>query len=363
MCNFGLKKFKKCVCIYLRKKQMNRNVIKKLVEWKNNNDRKPLILKGARQVGKTWIMNEFGKRYYTNFVYFNFDENEDIKSIFQTNKDPFRIIDLLSMISNIQIEQNKTLIIFDEIQECPEALNSLKYFNEKANNYNIIAAGSLLGTLLSSPKSFPVGKVDIINLYPLSFDEFLQATDSQLYNYYCTINAQSIIEEYFHNKLLEKYNEYLIVGGMPECVASWLKYKDSSKILKIQKDLLEIYKNDFSKYNGKINAGRLLMVFISVPNQLAKENEKFIYGVVKQGGRARDFEEAIQYLVESGLLYKIDNVSKIEHPLKAFDKYDQFKLFFFDIGLLKCHVGLSNEAIILKSDYQFKGPFTENYVL
>lgn len=342
---------------------LKRNAISELIRWKDSAERKPMVLKGARQVGKTWLMKEFGQNYYDNFVYFNFDEEDELESIFETNKNPHRIIELLSMICGEKIEPEKTLIIFDEIQECPEALNTLKYFKEKANEYHVIAAGSLLGTLLAKPKSYPVGMVNLLDIHPLTFDEFLEATDSGLYAYYESIQKDQQIEEIFHNRLLEAYNYYLIIGGMPECVSSWIKYKDPAKVSKIQRELIEVYENDFSKHNGKVNSGRILMVFRSIVAQLAKPNEKFMYGAVREGGRARDFEEAIEWLVSAGMLNRVYNVSKMEHPLSAFDKLDQFKLFVFDTGLLKHMAGIDNAAILLKTDYQFKGPLTENYVL
>ena len=342
---------------------MKRNAILKLVQWKNSPERKPMVLRGARQVGKTWLMKEFGKNYYDNYVYFNFDEEDELKSIFETNKNPHRIIELLSMISDEKIEPEKTLIIFDEIQECPEALNTLKYFKEKANEYHVITAGSLLGTLLAKPKSYPVGMVNLLDIYPLTFDEFLNAIDSGLYAYYENIQKEQVIEQIFHQRLLDAYNYYLIIGGMPECVSSWIKYKDPAMVSKIQRELIEVYENDFSKHNGKVNSGRILMVFRSIVSQLAKPNEKFMYGAVREGARARDFEEAIEWLVSAGMLNRVYNVSKMEHPLSAFDKLDQFKLFVFDTGLLKQMAGVDNSAILLKTDYQFKGPLTENYVL
>lgn len=342
---------------------MKRNAILELVQWKNSPERKPMVLRGARQVGKTWLMKEFGQNYYDNYVYFNFDEEDELKSIFETNKNPHRIIELLSMISDEKIEPEKTLIIFDEIQECPEALNTLKYFKEKANEYHVIAAGSLLGTLLAKPKSYPVGMVNLLDIYPLTFDEFLDAIDSGLYAYYESVQKGQVIEEIFHQRLLDVFNYYLIIGGMPECVSSWIKYKDPTMISKIQRELIEVYENDFSKHNGKVNSGRILMVFRSIVAQLAKPNEKFMYGAVREGARARDFEEAIEWLVSAGMLNRVYNVSKMEHPLSAFDKLDQFKLFVFDTGLLKQMAGVDNGAILLKTDYQFKGPLTENYVL
>ena len=342
---------------------MRRTAMEKLVAWKSSDERKPMVLKGARQVGKTWLMKEFGKNYYKSFVYFNFDEEDELKSIFETNKNPQRIIELLSMIAGEKIHPLDTLVIFDEVQECPEALNALKYFKEKANEYHVIAAGSLLGTLLAKPKSYPVGMVNLLDIFPLTFEEFLEATDAPLFAYYEGIHKEQQIEEIFHNRLLEAYNNYLIIGGMPECVSSWLKHKDPAKIAQIQRELIEVYENDFSKHNGKVNSGRILMVFRSIVAQLAKSNEKFMYGAVKEGARARDFEEAIEWLVSAGMLNRIYNVSKLEHPLSAFDKLDQFKLFLFDTGLLKQMAGIDNSAILLKSTYQFKGPLTENYVL
>ena len=337
--------------------------MEKLVAWKSSDERKPMVLKGARQVGKTWLMKEFGKNYYKSFVYFNFDEEDELKSIFETNKNPQRIIELLSMIAGEKIYPEDTLIIFDEVQECPEALNALKYFKEKANEYHVIAAGSLLGTLLANPKSYPVGMVNLLDIFPLTFEEFLEATDAPLFAYYEDIHKEQQIEEIFHSRLLEAYNNYLIIGGMPECVSSWLKHKDPAKVAQIQRELIEVYENDFSKHNGKVNSGRILMVFRSIVTQLAKSNEKFMYGAVREGARARDFEEAIEWLVSAGMLNRIYNVSKLEHPISAFDKLDQFKLFLFDTGLLKQMAGIDNSAILLKSTYQFKGPLTENYVL
>ena len=342
---------------------MNRAILEKLIRWKDDPDRKPLILKGARQVGKTWIMKEFGCLYFDNYVYLNFDETEELKSIFIKNKNPHRIIELLSLLENQYISPKKTLIIFDEIQECPEALNSLKYFNEKAKEFHVIAAGSYLGTLLASPKSYPVGMVNVLEVFPFTFEEFLDATDNALYKYYKSIKKNDEIEEIFHTQLIEAYNYYLIIGGMPECISSWIRYKNPNKITQIQKELIQLYENDFSKHNGSVNSGRLLMVFRSVVSQLAKENEKFIYNTIREGARARDYEEAIEWLVSAGMLNRIYNTSKLEHPLAAYNRLDSFKLFVFDTGLLKQMAGIDNSAILLKSNFQFKGPLTENYVL
>ncbi len=308
-------------------------------------------------------MKEFGRQYYKNSVYFNFDEDDALKSIFESNKNPQRIIELLSLIAGQQIKPENTLIIFDEIQEYPTALNALKYFHEKAWNYHVIAAGSLLGTLLAQPKSYPVGMINLLPINPLTFDEFLEAIDQSLYAYYTTIRKGQEIEGIFHNRLLNACNYYFIIGGMPECVKSWIRYKDPARIVRTQQELVQVYEHDFSKHNGKVNSGRILMVFRSITSQLAKENEKFMYGAVREGGRTRDFEEAFEWLVSAGMLNRVYNTAKPEHPLAAFDRLDCFKLFVFDTGLLKHMAGIDNSAILLKTDYQFKGALTENYVL
>ena len=342
---------------------MKRNAIEQLLKWKNNPERKPLVLKGARQVGKTWLMEEFGRLYYDDTFYFNFDEEDELKSIFESNKDPHRIIELLGLIKGKKILPEKHLIIFDEVQECSDALNSLKYFCERANEYHVISAGSLLGTLLAKPKSYPVGKVNLLNITPMTFDEFLAATDEGLYSYLNSIEKGQNIEELFHRKLLDAYNYYLIIGGMPECVKSWISHKDPAEIDRIQQELIELYENDFSKHNGKVNSGRILMVFRSLVTQLSKDNEKFLYGLVREGARAREYEEAIEWLVSAGMVLRIYNVSKPEHPLKAYEQLNHFKLFMFDVGLMKHMAAVSNKAILLKADYQFKGALTENYIL
>ena len=287
----------------------------------------------------------------------------ELSSIFESNKNPERIIELLGLLSGQKILPAETLIIFDEIQECSAALNSLKYFKEKANNYHVMAAGSMLGTLLAKPKSYPVGMVNLLEMHPLYFDEFLAATNERLYSYYLTIQKNSVIEQIFHTNLLESYSNYLIIGGMPECVSSWIRHKDPQKITQIQKELIAIYENDFAKHSGEVNSGRILLVFRSIVSQLAKSNEKFIYGGVREGARAREFEDSIEWLVSAGMLSRIHNVSKPKYPLSSFEQQSHFKLFVFDTGLLKQMAGLDNSGILLKADYQFKGPLTENYIL
>ena len=341
---------------------MYRKALIKLAEWKSSSHRKPLILKGARQVGKTWLMKEFGKQNYEKTFYFSFEQDDGLAKIFATNKDPYRIVSLLGTIKNDKIEKGKHLIIFDEIQECPNALNSLKYFCEDANDYHIIAAGSLLGTLLAEPMSYPVGKVNLLYIYPMDFEEFLGAVNSPLLKYLEKTSPEEIISIQ-HAKLIDQYHDYLIVGGLPECVASWAEEKNSGTVLQIQKELLSLYENDIAKQNKKIDAGRILLVFKSLVTQLSKENEKFVYGCVKQGARAREFEVAIEWLVSAGLALRVYDVKKPEHPLKAFEDFSSFKLFFFDVGLAKCAAQIENKQIVLDSDFQFKGALTENYVL
>jgi len=342
---------------------VKREALDLLVKWKNDPARKPLVLKGARQVGKTWLMKEFGRLYYEETFYFSFDFKEELKAIFEADKDPFRIIDALGLTAGKKIEPGKHLVIFDEIQECPDALNSLKYFCEEAGDYHIITAGSLLGTLIAEPKSYPVGKVNVIDVYPLNFEEFLMAVDENTYNHFSYAVKANKLQTLFHKKLTELYNYYLIIGGMPECVNTWISTKDPVKVEQVQREIVTIYENDFSKHNGKVNSGRILMVFRSVVTQLAKENKKFLYGCVKEGARAREFEEAIEWLVSAGIVIRVYNVGKPEHPLNAFEQLNHFKLFLLDTGLLKHMAGISNEAILIKSDYQFKGALTENYVL
>ena len=341
---------------------MQRKALAQLLDWKKSPRRKPLILKGARQVGKTWLMKEFGRLNYEKAFYFSFEREEELFHIFEKNKDPLRIIDQLGTIYNDKIEPEKHLIIFDEIQECPKALNSLKYFNEEANEFHIIAAGSLLGTLLAESMSYPVGKVNLLDIYPMDFEEFLEAVEPSLLNYIEQTSPDEIIEIQ-HTKLIEHYHNYLIIGGMPECVSCWVNEKNSGIVAEIQKELINLYENDFAKHNKKVNAARILLVFRSLVSQLSKENEKFIYGCVKQGARAREFEESIEWLVSSGIVLRVYDVTKPEHPLKAFEDFSSFKLFFFDVGLLKYAAGVSNKDIILDTGFQFKGALTENYVL
>ena len=343
---------------------MYRRVLDSLIAWKDSSRRKPLVLRGARQVGKTWLMKELANIAYNDSVYISFDKDADAVKIFAETKDPKLILEQLSFIRNKTILPEKTLIILDEIQECPNALGSLKYFNEEANEYHVITAGSLLGTYLAEPASYPVGKVNLLNIYPLSFEEYLAAADLGMYQYYCSIKSGKDYIFAFHEKMTEHYKKYLIVGGMPEAVQSWVNNADPAEISAIQEEIISFYENDFTKHSGNVNSGRTLQVFRSIVPQLAKENnEKFMYAAVAKSARARDFEEAIEWLVSSKIAYRILNISKPAYPLKAYEILNYFKLFLLDVGLIKHLAGLTNKSILLSDSFQFKGQLAENYVL
>lgn len=339
--------------------------MKELIKWKENKGRKPLILRGARQVGKTYILKEFGKENYQNIAYFNFDNDEELKNIFLHTKDPKRIIEQLVLVSEERIEPDKTLIIFDEVQECPNALNSLKYFNEDANEYHIIAAGSLLGIRLSHT-SFPVGKVEFLDMYPMTFTEFLKADGSEnLVQYMESIKGFENILEVFWSRLEEKLKTYFIIGGMPEAVNSWVLKKDITEVNKIQKNILEAYEEDFSKHTTATEANRISIIWNSIPSQLAKNNKKFLYQVAKEGARAREYEGAVNWLNDANLIYKIYNITKPSMSLIAYNDLSSFKIYLNDIGLLKSMTNLSSRVIIEGNRIfeEFKGALTENYVL
>ena len=342
---------------------MKRKALEHMEKWKNSAGRKPLVLEGARQVGKTWLMREFGRTCFEDVAEFNFDKSEALKAIFKNSKEVPYLIEQLSLIRGKAILPGKTLIIFDEIQECAEALNSLKYFKEDGSEYPIVSAGSLLGVYLAKGHSHPVGQVNIINIYPLSFEEFLEATDEALYRYYGQITERTMIEEIFHNRLNEAYQKYLIIGGLPECVQAWVSTKDPAIVSERQKELQLVYERDFSKHNGKVNPARILMVFRNITAQLAKENNKFVYKNIQEGARARNFEEAVEWLVTAGVVHRLYLTQKNEMPIKAFEDLSAFKLYLFDTGLLKHMAGIPNAQIILNSDFQFKGALAENFVL
>jgi predicted AAA+ superfamily ATPase len=269
---------------------MKRNALLKLEEWKRSERRKPLIIKGARQVGKSWIMEEFAKKYYEDYIYISFDKEIESKKIFAETKDPKILLERLSLYKNKPVIPEKTLIIFDEIQECPEAIGSLKYFNEEANEYHIVSAGSLLGTYLAKDTSFPVGKVNLLNLYPLTFDEFLAEVDEGMYKYYESISSPNDYISAFHDKMLEIFRKYLIVGGMPECVKSWGDNHNPQEVQEIQRELVKIYESDFLKHNTRISGGKILQVFRNIVPQLAKENnEKFVYSALRTRSKGKRF--------------------------------------------------------------------------
>ena len=343
---------------------MYRKALEELLAWKDSPRRKPLVLRGARQVGKTWLMKELASNAYDDSVYISFDKDSDAARIFDETKDPKLILERLALIRGKTIWPEKTLVILDEIQECPNALGSLKYFNEEANEYHIITAGSLLGTYLAKPASYPVGKVNLLNIYPLSFEEYLAAADAGMYQYFCSVKSGKDYVSAFHDKMTEHYKKYLIIGGMPECVQSWVNNADPEEISTIQEEIISFYENDFTKHSGKVNSGRILQVFRSIVPQLAKENnEKFMYAAIAKSARAKDFEDAIEWLISSGIAYRILNISKPEYPLKAYEMLNYFKLFLLDVGLIKHLAGLTNKSILLSESFQFKGQLTENYVL
>jgi len=342
---------------------MYRKALTELMAWKDSPRRKPLVLKGARQVGKTWLMKELADKTYDDSVYISFDKDDDSVKIFNETKDPKLILERLALIRNKTISE-KTLIILDEIQECPNALGCLKYFNEEASEYHVITAGSLLGTYLAEPASYPVGQVNLMNIYPLSFEEYLAAADEGMYQYYSGIETGKDYVAAFHGKMMDHYKKYLIIGGMPECVQSWIERADPEEVSAIQQEIISLYENDFTKHSGKVNSGRILQVFRSIVPQLAKgNNEKFMYAAIAKSARAKDFEDAIEWLVSSGIAHRILNVSKPDYPLKAYEILNYFKLFLLDTGLIKHMAGLTNKSILLYEDFQFKGQLTENYVL
>lgn len=343
---------------------MKRFITEKLLNWKNSKDRKPLILRGARQVGKTYILKEFGRENYDNIAYFNFDHDDGLDELFVNTKDPKRIIDQLSLVDGKKINPNTTLIIFDEIQECPNALNSLKYFCEEASEYHVACAGSLLGIRLSKT-SFPVGKVEFLNLYPMTFSEFLIADNSEnLVETMKQVKKIETIPSIFEKMLLEKLKIYYIVGGMPEVVFSWVNEKDIEKVNKIQKNILDSYENDFSKHTLASEANKISLIWNGIPSQLARENKKFVYQVIREGARAREYEGALNWLKDANLISKCYLVKKCAFPLKGYQDLASFKIYMNDVGLLRRMSNLDS-SIILEGNKlleEFKGSFTENYV-
>lgn len=344
---------------------MRRFIIEKLKEWKESKYRKPLILKGARQVGKTYILKQFGEENYEGVAYFNFDHDEDLYNLFENTKDPKRILEQLAFIYGKAIMPEKTLIIFDEIQECPNALNSLKYFYEEANEYHIACAGSLRGIRLSHT-SFPVGKVEFLNMYPMTFSEFLLADNAQnLVEYMQSIEKIETIPDIFFNQLEEKLKAYYIIGGMPEAVNAWVNEKNMEIVNNIQENILLSYESDFSKHTQESEANKISLIWNSIPSQLAKENKKFLYQTIKECARAREYEGALNWLNDANLIYKIYNLTKTDFPLKAYNDLSAFKIYMNDVGLLRKMAGLDIRIVVEGNRLfeEFKGAFTENYVL
>lgn len=343
---------------------MERFITEKLLKWKNSQDRKPLILKGARQVGKTYILKEFGDKNYNNVAYFNFDHDDGLGSLFHDTKEPKRIIEQLSLVIGKKISPETTLIIFDEIQECPNALNSLKYFCEEAREYHIACAGSLLGIRLSKT-SFPVGKVEFLNLYPMTFSEFLIADHFEnLVEFMRQTRQIQAIPKIFEEQLIEKLKTYYIIGGMPEVVFSWVNDKDIEKVNKIQQNILYSYEQDFSKHVDVGEANKISLIWNGIPSQLAKENKKFVYQVVKDGARAREYEGALNWLKDTNLISKCYLVNKCAFPLNAYVDLSAYKIYMMDVGLLRQMAKLDSSVILQGNKLleEFKGSFTENYV-
>ncbi|MDL2256745.1 ATP-binding protein [Bacteroidales bacterium OttesenSCG-928-I14] len=343
---------------------MERKAIEYLRKWKAKSSRKPLIVRGARQVGKTWLIKEFGKTEYLQTAYVNFESSKDLQSLFSSDFDVPRIITALQIETGIQIDSDNTLIIFDEIQEAEGGLTSLKYFQENAPEYHVIAAGSLLGVALHNTKSFPVGKVEFIDLYPLSFSEFLLAVGQKPMLDLLKSKDWALIKT-FKEKYIHLLRQYYYVGGMPEVVSSFIQENDFSEVRNIQKNILRSYEQDFSKHAPNEIVPRIRMLWDSIPAQLSKENKKFIYGLIKKGARAKEYEIALSWLIDCGLIYQINRVSKPGMPLKAYEDNSAFKLYIVDIGLLGA-MGDIDAKTLLEGNVifeEFKGSMTEQYVL
>lgn len=342
---------------------MYRIAMEKLLCWKKSKRRKPLIIEGARQVGKTWLMKEFGKQAYADTVYINFDSNVRMTELFAPDLDTDRVIMGLELYAGRKIDPDHTLLIFDEVQEVPRALTSLKYFYENAPQYHIVCAGSLLGIALHEGTSFPVGKVDFLRLYPLSFREFLMATDQTRFAQLLDRQDFSTIAG-FRQIYTDALKHYYFVGGMPEAVQSFAENKDFNEVRAIQKRILTAYEQDFSKHAPNVIVPRIRMLWNSIPSQLAKENKKFLYGLVREGARAKEYETAVMWLSDCGLVHKVSRVNAVRIPLKAYEDGKAFKLFVVDVGLLGCMAGLHQRILLDGNELfaEFKGALTEQYV-
>ena len=345
---------------------MERFIMSKLLKWKNSPYRKPLILKGVRQVGKTWILKEFGSRYYENTAYFNFDENEEYQQFLETTKDYSRILQNLMLASGQKIEPEKTFIIFDEVQDCPNVINSMKYFCENAPGYHVACAGSLLGIALARPSSFPVGKVNFLQINPMTFSELLLANgDGNLKTFLDRIDTIEPIPDAFYNPLYEKLKMYYVTGGMPESVLMWTQARDVDAMQEALSGIIGAYERDFGKHPNVSEFPKISMIWKSVPSQLARENKKFLYKVVKEGARAREYEDALQWLVDARLVYKVFRSSAPGLLLASYDDLSAFKIYLVDVGLLRRMALLAPTAFGEGNRLftEFKGALTENYVL
>ncbi len=345
---------------------MERFILSELIKWKESKYRKPLILKGVRQVGKTWILKEFGRRYYEDVAYFNFDENLEYRQFFETTKDVSRILQNLIFASGQKITPEKTLIIFDEAQDCPAVINSLKYFCENAPEYHVACAGSLLGIALAKPSSFPVGKVDFMQIRPMTFSEFLLANgDDKLVDYLNSVEVLAPIPDAFFNPLYEKLKMYFVTGGMPEAVKMWTQERDIEGMQTVSSNIIGAYERDFAKHPDVREFPKISLIWKSVPAQLAREHRKFIYNVVKEGARAREYEDALQWLVDAQLVSKIYRSSAPGLPISAYDDLSSFKLYLVDVGLLRRLAMLAPSAFAEGNRLftEFKGALSENYAL
>lgn len=346
--------------------EIRRDIIEQFKAWKNTPERKPILLKGARQIGKTWAMETFGRKAFDYYVKFDFDRQPELKSVFQISKNPERIIKELALYTEVPIIAGQTLIIFDEIQECEEALNSLKYFYEDAPQYHIIAAGSLLGVAVKRRSmTVPVGKVNMIRMYPVTFREFLRAADERTFQYIEDLYTAERLPEIILNKLKTEYRRYLICGGMPEAVISLLDNKGMEAVEQVLQDILDLYELDFSKYATPRDIPRIHAIWHSLPSQLAKENRKFIYKVIKQGARSKDYEDALLWLEDAGMIYRTFNITKPALPLSAYEETTAFKVYACDCGLLRRMARLPATVILNpNANYtEFKGSMAENAVL
>jgi uncharacterized protein len=345
--------------------EITRNIESKLLGWKASVNRKPLILRGARQVGKTFLLRKFGENYFERTAYFNFDEQPELKQFFTETKDVHRILRNLSLVCGKEIKPHTTLVFFDEIQECNEALGALKYFCEKAPEYTVVSAGSLLGVALTEGRAFPVGKVDFMDIHPVSFSEFLSSSEPRLSDFLENIHGIESIPDIFFNQLLEQFKAYLITGGMPEAIVSYIEDMDIQRVQKILQNILDAYSLDFSKHIDKSDILKVGYVWNSISSQLSRENKKFLYQTVKTGARAREYENAIEWLDRAGLVHKIHRISAAKLPLSTYKDLSAFKLYMLDTGLLRRHSLLSPMAITEGNRLftEFKGALSENYIL